>query len=192
MKKRSRTERTCVGCGLKADKRDFVRITVGLAGEIMVDVDQMMEGRGAYLCPVLGCVKKALKKERLYRVLRVAEPPLTHCTLFELIENSYRERFFSLLRLCRKERKLMMGRGMVENGLKRGKVCFILLAKDAAPRTKRAFLDGGVQAIELWSKEEYRLALDVRPLAVLGIGGEGLATKLLSVADKLLRLERGI
>lgn len=42
--------RTCVFCGLKARKRDFVRVVARINGTAEVDTDGKLEGRGAYVC----------------------------------------------------------------------------------------------------------------------------------------------
>jgi len=62
--------RTCVACRTKGDKRSLVRVVRMPSGEIVVDPTGKIPGRGAYLCPSLGCLRRAVKEKRLSRALR--------------------------------------------------------------------------------------------------------------------------
>jgi len=62
--------RTCVACRTKGDKKSLVRVVRMPSGEIVVDPTGKMPGRGAYLCPSPGCLRRAVKEKRLSRALR--------------------------------------------------------------------------------------------------------------------------
>ena len=57
--------RTCIGCNIKKDKRDFIRIVKNKENEIEVDKTGKMQGRGAYICDSIDCLEKAIKSKRL-------------------------------------------------------------------------------------------------------------------------------
>ena len=59
------TQRTCIGCNTKKDKRDFIRIVKNKENEIEVDKTGKMQGRGAYICDNMDCLEKAIKSKRL-------------------------------------------------------------------------------------------------------------------------------
>lgn len=61
-------QRTCMGCNLKKDKSEFIRIVKNKAGEINIDKTGKMPGRGAYLCDNVECLEKAIKTKRIDRV----------------------------------------------------------------------------------------------------------------------------
>ncbi|MEW6518469.1 MAG: YlxR family protein [Thermodesulfobacteriota bacterium] len=62
--------RTCLGCGKKAEKQHFARL-VAVNGQIAVDSQCRIAGRGAYCCRQEKCFRVLLKKERkLARALR--------------------------------------------------------------------------------------------------------------------------
>ena len=63
-------QRTCVACGEVRPKRELVRLVRVSGGGVEVDPAGKKAGRGAYLCPVLGCWQDGLKKGRLEYVLR--------------------------------------------------------------------------------------------------------------------------
>jgi len=62
--------RTCIACRTKGDKKSLVRVVRMPSGEIVVDPTGKMPGRGAYLCPSPGCLRRAVKEKRLSRALR--------------------------------------------------------------------------------------------------------------------------
>ncbi len=56
-------ERKCIGCSEKKAKNELIRI-VRLPDEKGVEIDRTgkKSGRGAYICPSAGCLKKAKKR----------------------------------------------------------------------------------------------------------------------------------
>ena len=67
-------ERTCIGCGRKAAKRELVRIVRTPSGEVVMDPTGREGGRGSYLCPQPSCWEAALRKGRLAHALRAPIP----------------------------------------------------------------------------------------------------------------------
>ena len=61
-------QRTCMGCNTKKDKKDLIRIVKNKDGEINIDKTGKMQGRGAYLCNNIECLKTAIKTKRLEKV----------------------------------------------------------------------------------------------------------------------------
>ncbi len=66
-------ERTCIGCGRKASKRELVRVCRDANGAIGLDPTRRAPGRGAYLCSRT-CLEKAVNNGRLAQALRVRLP----------------------------------------------------------------------------------------------------------------------
>lgn len=63
-------QRTCIACRSNSGKREFVRVVRGPDGAVAIDLTGKKPGRGAYLCPRVGCWDVALKKGRLESALR--------------------------------------------------------------------------------------------------------------------------
>jgi hypothetical protein len=61
--------RTCVACREERPKRELVRVVRTTAGEVALDPSGKVNGRGAYLCPRLDCLKLAIKRKALHRAL---------------------------------------------------------------------------------------------------------------------------
>lgn len=74
--------RTCVACGRKSSKADFIRIGKlpdGGAGLVS-------DGRGAYLCVSAPCIEKAFKRKLLSRTLRTTDAVHTETLKERILE----------------------------------------------------------------------------------------------------------
>ncbi len=67
-------QRQCVACGAMRAKRELVRVVRTPEGAVRVDRTGKLSGRGAYVCPEAACVDRALREDRLARVLKQAIP----------------------------------------------------------------------------------------------------------------------
>ncbi len=63
--------RTCIGCHKTTAKNQLIRIARLSDGNIVLDLNYKEKGRGAYVCPNLNCISKALKSDRLNRAFRI-------------------------------------------------------------------------------------------------------------------------
>ena len=69
-------QRTCMGCNIKKDKKDLIRIVripniEDTSNSIIIDNTGKQEGRGAYICNSEQCLEKAIKSKRIERVLNI-------------------------------------------------------------------------------------------------------------------------
>ena len=58
-------QRMCLGCNVKKDKRELIRIVLNKNGEVSIDRTRKLEGRGAYICDNIECLEKAIKTKKL-------------------------------------------------------------------------------------------------------------------------------
>lgn len=56
------------------NKRDLIRVLKTTDGQITIDATGRKNGRGAYLCPSMDCLKKAVKGKGLERSFKMAIP----------------------------------------------------------------------------------------------------------------------
>ena len=59
--------RTCIGCNEAKPKKELIRIVKTTEGEVLIDATGKKNGRGAYICPSISCLDKAIKTKRLSR-----------------------------------------------------------------------------------------------------------------------------
>lgn len=64
-------QRTCMGCNIKKDKKELVRLVLNKNGEFFLDKTGKAEGRGIYLCKNIECLEKAVKSKRLEKAFNV-------------------------------------------------------------------------------------------------------------------------
>ena len=60
-------QRTCIGCNVKKNKSDLIRIVMNKEGNISIDKTGKANGRGAYICNNIECLEKAIKSKKLER-----------------------------------------------------------------------------------------------------------------------------
>ena len=66
--------RKCVGCGEMKPKKELMRILKTESGEFIVDAAGKKNGRGAYICRSLDCLKSAVKSRGLERSFKQEIP----------------------------------------------------------------------------------------------------------------------
>ena len=76
-------QRSCCACRETLDKGKLVRVVRSPEGEIVLDPTGRANGRGAYLCPKLDCLKLARKARKLERGLRSQIPVEVYTALEE-------------------------------------------------------------------------------------------------------------
>ena len=66
--------RQCIGCGEMKSKKEMIRVIKTAEGEILLDATGRKNGRGAYLCPSMECLERAVKGKGLERSFKMAIP----------------------------------------------------------------------------------------------------------------------
>ena len=74
MQKKKIPMRKCTGCGEMKPKKELVRVVRSPEGEISLDLTGKKNGRGAYVCRDVQCLKKAQKSKRIERAFECASP----------------------------------------------------------------------------------------------------------------------
>jgi len=67
-------ERTCIVCRTKGDKSKFLKIVKNKDGEVLIEKDKKLDGRGAYICKKQECLEKCGKTKALNRVFKCNVP----------------------------------------------------------------------------------------------------------------------
>ena len=73
-KKRKIPERRCLGCNEHKPKAELLRVVRTPEGEVVLDFKGKMNGRGAYICKQLSCLKKARRGGRIDKSLECEIP----------------------------------------------------------------------------------------------------------------------
>ena len=78
--------RQCIGCGEMKSKKEMIRVIKTADEEILLDATGRKNGRGAYLCPSMECMKKAVKSKGLERSFKMAIPKEVYDALEKELE----------------------------------------------------------------------------------------------------------
>ncbi len=78
--------RQCIGCGEMKSKKEMIRVIKTADEEILLDATGRKNGRGAYLCPSMECLRKAVKSKGLERSFKMAIPKEVYDTLEKEME----------------------------------------------------------------------------------------------------------
>ncbi|MGI5935621.1 MAG: RNase P modulator RnpM [Oscillospiraceae bacterium] len=78
--------RQCTGCREMKPKRELIRVVRSPQNEISLDFRGKAPGRGAYVCPNMDCLKKAIKSKALERAFNTKIPDEIYEQLAEQME----------------------------------------------------------------------------------------------------------
>lgn len=67
-------QRQCMGCRERRAKKELIRVVRTPEGMVQLDFSGKLNGRGAYLCPNVECLRKAIRSKALDRALEVEIP----------------------------------------------------------------------------------------------------------------------
>ena len=79
-------QRQCMGCRERKEKREMIRVVRSPEGGISLDFRGKAPGRGAYICPKMDCLKRAIKAKSLERSLETAIPDEIYARLEQEME----------------------------------------------------------------------------------------------------------
>ena len=79
-------QRQCMGCRERKPKRELIRIVRTTDGNVTVDFGGKLNGRGAYICPDVECLKKVQKSKALERSLETSIPEAVYDRLCKELE----------------------------------------------------------------------------------------------------------
>lgn len=84
--------RQCVGCREMKPKKELIRVVRNAEGQVSLDFKGKAPGRGAYVCPEMQCLKKAVKAKALERAFSTEIPQTIYdALLLQMEEESQHE-----------------------------------------------------------------------------------------------------
>ncbi len=83
--------RQCLGCREMKPKKELVRVVKSPTDQITVDFKGKAPGRGAYVCPQSGCLKKAIKSKAIARAFAVEIPQTVYDQLLDAMASAQTE-----------------------------------------------------------------------------------------------------
>ena len=83
--------RQCVGCREMKPKKELIRVVKSPDGQISLDFRGKAPGRGAYVCPDMACLKRAIKSKALERGFETQIPQEIYDGLLQAMEEGDHE-----------------------------------------------------------------------------------------------------
>jgi predicted RNA-binding protein YlxR (DUF448 family)/ribosomal protein L30E len=132
--------RTCLGCQQTRPKSLLFRLVCAPTGQLLLDPQGKLPGRGVYLCPQRSCAERALRGTRWREALR---REVSLCTLDELVQalaQAMEDRALAYIRLARKAGRLVSGYSQVKRALMSAPVAYLLIAEDVAGERRHEYV----------------------------------------------------
>ena len=154
------TQRKCIVTGEVLDKDKLLRFVVGPDMMVIPDFKKRLPGRGVYVTNSRGLLQKAIGSNLFAKALKQKVKPVEG--LEKMVEHLLRQSALQAVSLARKAGDFVSGMDKVAEAVQKGKVAFLLEAKDAGAdgREKIARMAKGLKIFELFTTEELDLALD--------------------------------
>jgi len=67
----------CIGCRERREKKEMIRFVRNSEGALLLSESRNMSGKGFYLCPDVKCLKAAMRKKQLGRVVGMNGLPIS-------------------------------------------------------------------------------------------------------------------
>jgi predicted RNA-binding protein YlxR (DUF448 family) len=124
--------RTCLGCRGRFPRDELVRWVVGPDGQLFVDRNLKLPGRGAHLCHDAACLEKAIRRKAFGRAFRQPVGAIDGEALRGRILEAVEARVVDLLGIARRAGWTVSGADVLDRALQTGQVGLVVTATDAA------------------------------------------------------------
>ena len=171
--------RTCTACRAVKAKSLLLRFVLSPDGEVVLDYNSKLPGRGAYVCSDRSCVESVVKNRGFSRAFKqqVSSPSLE--ALLDTVIAKAKARIDSLVIFAVKAGNAFLGTVSVEEGIKKGRVAHLFCSIELTEKAK-----------ERWLRETERKSLSLDFFSFAGAidkltGGK----KTIGIADDKLSAE---
>ena len=186
--------RTCISCRKTGNKGELVKLANTPSG-VVVDYNEKLPGRGAYVCPERGCIEKGLNEKTLSRAFKQKVSPPDREKFYEELKARIEKKATALLGMSRKSGLLAQGFDSAALASRKTEGGLFVLAGDVSDNTAHKLLEahagGAFREVRFLDKEVLGRILGGAPVAVLFIGDTGLAEALYREIGRLNNIYRG-
>ncbi|QQR89305.1 MAG: DUF448 domain-containing protein [Myxococcales bacterium] len=182
--------RRCVGCGEQDQPKALLRFAYdALSHRLAPDIRGKLSGRGVSVHPHSRCLSLASRRGGFSRSLRrsISVDP---SELSALAQKGYEQRVVSLLIAAHRNRLAVLGHDALSDMLRSGKVALVLVAQDAAERSRKLGVSTP-NVCEFGSREFLGKLFGREELALIGILSEGVAKEILNALACVKALAEG-
>lgn len=132
---RRQPQRTCLGCREAKSQDQLVRVVRSPDGDVLVDLQGKLPGRGAYLCNDRSCIESAVDRKQFDRAFKKSCQAIDSKQLIDRISQELLTHMAALLGMARKSAKFIAGSNAILDALGRNSaLAVIILAGDISPQ----------------------------------------------------------
>lgn len=192
-----RSLRTCLGCRQVLEKKYLLRYVVSPQGDLLVDYQGKLPGRGAYTCFSPECLQKALKRGQFRRAFRMDFRPPDADALTEDLRRQVAGRAAGLIGMARKSGALILGSNQVLDSVaRREPLAFVLRAEDMstgiATKVEGSTQKNGTRLYTKFSKDKLGKMLGRDEVSVVGLRQSALADSLELELQRYQQITEGL
>lgn len=184
-------ERSCIACRKTAAKAELLRYVLSPAGEVVLDYNAKLPGRGCYVCADSQCINKAANENGFNRAFKKNVVTPSSKELICAISEKASGVIVSLLSLSQRSKKLSLGAYAVEADIKSGSLYLVLAMSDISSASekkwKSASAGKGLPFMVLPYIDHLQTVLGNKK--VVGIKDEGISRRLEIEIDRAFMFE---
>lgn len=129
--------RSCIGCRSVKDKKELLRYVISPDGEVILDYNTKLPGRGCYICPDHICLSKAVKQRAFQKALKSnIDVQVEVDVLVKAILVKAQGKISSFISFAIKSKQAVLGTEAAEGDLKKGKISLLLLRSNLSADVK--------------------------------------------------------
>ncbi len=162
---------------------------------VIIDYSERLPGRGAYVCPEMPCIGKALKEGSLSRAFKESiKPPRIEDFVAEL-DKKINRKIASLLGMARKSGMVAAGFDSAIEAAMRDTVGLVIMAGDLSENTRKKAMEVGTgftgRLVEYSTKDMLGSMLGMDPVGIVFIKNKELSDSLKKEIRRLINIRRG-
>lgn len=173
-------ERSCIACRKTTAKARLLRYVLSPAGEVVLDYNAKLPGRGCYLCADSKCIDKVTREKGFNKAFKKSNIAPSPEELTCAISEKARGVIVSLLSLAQRSRKLSLGAFSVEADIKSGSILLLLAMSDTSSASEKKWKSAssakGLRFMVLPCIDQLQSVFGSKK--VVGIKDEGIAARL--------------
>ncbi len=132
--------RTCTACRAVKAKSLLLRFVLSPDGEVVLDYNSKLPGRGAYVCPDRSCIESVLKLRGFSRAFKQQVSSPSPEALLDTVIAKAKTRIDSLVIFAVKAGNAFLGTVSVEEGIKKGRVVHLFCSIELTEKAKERWL----------------------------------------------------
>lgn len=177
-------QRSCLACRKTTDRDYLIRFVLSPDGEVMVDLDAKLPGRGAYTCNKMSCISDSIQKRQFSRAFKSEIKTPSPEILIKNIKERLQSKILGYIGLANKAGKLTSGGSMVTDAMRStNKPGLILLAIDIsesiAEKIENSATYYTIPCLRVLTKDDFGVIIGKAPRSALAIKQGGFVAQLI-------------